>query len=158
MEGSTAEAFSAQMSLETVEEDTAWRLAIAYIDEWNARDRQAWLELLHPDLEFRPTALVGTGVVYRGLEGASSYFDELIASGRAEVAEISGLRRIAPDRFLIELDLLVEGTSVADAAIITQVREGKFAYTAGYLSDAERLVSTGLIPEDSPSLEGWRPH
>jgi hypothetical protein len=132
-----------------VDDDTAWRLATAYIDAWNRRDRDAWLELLHVELEFRPTALVGRRVVYRGIDGAARYFDQLIASGRREQAEIVGLRRLAQDRFLIELELLVDGGSVEAACIISQVRDGRFIDTAGYLSDARTLALAGVIPRDA---------
>ena len=76
-------------SPQPVRDATAWPLAAAYIEAWNKRDREAWLALLHPDLEFRPTALVGPRIVYHGIDGAARYFDGLIASERAEQAEIS---------------------------------------------------------------------
>jgi SnoaL-like domain len=140
-------------SREPVRDSTAWRLAVSYIDAWNKRDRAAWLDLLHPELEFRPTALVGPGIVYRGIDGAARYFDELIASERAEQAEIVGLRRVAQDRFLIELELLIDGGSVATACVISQVRDGKFVDTAGYLSDAPSLAFAGHIPDEAPVIE-----
>ena len=136
---------------ELVSDKTAWRLALAYIDAWNKRDRDAWLDLLHPELEFRPTALVGKGIVYRGIDGAARYFDELIASGRSDQAEIASLRRLAPDRFLIELQMPIGGGSVASACIIAQVRGEKFVDTTGYLDDARTLASTGLIPDEPNS-------
>ena len=139
-------------SPEPVRADTAWRLAVAYIDAWNRRDRKAWLDLLHPELEFRPTALVGARIVYHGLDGAARYFDELIASERAERARIAGLRQIAHDRFLIELELLLGGEPVAEACVIAQVRAGKFVDTAGYLSDVRSLAASGRIPEDAPAI------
>jgi hypothetical protein len=139
-------------SYEPVRDDTAWRLAAAYIDAWNKRDRYAWLELLHPELEFRPTALVGRRIVYHGIDGAARYFDELIASERREQGHIVGLRRISQDRFLIELELLIDGGSVAKACILAQVRDGKFVDTAGYLSDMRSLAFTGRIPEDAPAV------
>jgi hypothetical protein len=139
-------------ALEPVRDDEAWRLAAAYIDAWNKRDRAAWLELIHPELEFHPTALVGTGVVYHGIDGASRYFDELIASDRTEQAEIVGLRRLAPDRFLIELELLIDGRPVAKACFTGHVCEAKFVDTRGYLTEAGMLTAAGLIPEDAPAV------
>lgn len=139
-------------SREPVSDDAAWQLAIAYIGAWNARDREAWLDLLHPELEFRPTALVGTRIVFHGIDGAADYFDQLIASNRAEQAAIVGLRRCAPDRFLIELELLVDGRSVANAHVIAEVREGRFIDTRGYLSDVQTLASTGLIPHGAATI------
>ena len=136
-------------SSEPLSDDTAWQLAAAYIDAWNKRDRDAWLELLHPDLEFHPTALVGTRVVYHGIDGASGYFDELIASGRTEQAEIVALHRVAADRILIELDLQIDGRSVAKACFLAQLRDGRFVETRGYLSDAKILASAALIPADT---------
>ena len=139
-------------SPEPVNDHTAWRLATAYIDAWNKRDRDAWLDLLHPELEFRPTALVGTRIVYHGIDGAARYFEDLIAGERAEQAEIAGLRRLACDRFLIELALSIDGGLVATACIISEVRDGKFVDTAGYLSDVGSLAATGRIPEDAPAV------
>jgi hypothetical protein len=136
-------------SPEPISDETVWRLAAAYIDAWNRRDLDAWLDLLHPELEFRPTALVRARIVYHGKDGAARYFDELIASKRAEQAEIAGLRRLAPDRFLIELELQIGGRSIADACVISQVRDGKLVYTAGYLSDAPSLVMAGYIPGEA---------
>ncbi len=137
-------------SPEAVNDDTAWRLAAAYIDAWNKRDRDTWLNLLHPELEFHPTALVGTRIVFHGIDGAARYVDELLASGRGEQVEIVGLRRLAQDRFLIELELLIDGGSVEEACVISQVRDGKFVATAGYPSDMRTLASAGLVPEDAP--------
>ena len=139
-------------SPEPIKEETAWRLAVSYIDAWNRRDRDAWLGLLHAELEFRPTALVATGVVYHGVDDAARYFDELIASDRPEHAKIVGLRRLAPDRFLIELELLIEGSSVSSACVSAQLRDDKFVDTRGYLSDAQLLAHLGLIPEDPPAV------
>ena len=139
-------------SPEPVRDDTAWRLAAAYIEAWNKRDRDAWLDLLHPELEFHPSALVETGIVYHGIGGASRYLDELIASERPEQAKIVGLRRISPDRFLIELELLIDGRSASTACVLAQVRDGRFVYTAGYLSDAATLTFIGVIPEDAPAV------
>jgi hypothetical protein len=139
-------------SPELVTDEAAWRLATAYIDAWNRRDREAWLELLHEELEFHPTALVATGVVYRGIDGAAEYFDDLVAGNRAERAEVVGLRRIAPTRFLIELELWIEERHLADAQVIAEVLEGKFVDTRGYLSEVRTLASTGLIPEEAPAI------
>ena len=139
-------------SSQPVTDATAWSLAAAYIEAWNARDREAWLDVLHPELEFHPSALVDTGIVYHGVDGAADYFDELITSGRPEQAKIARLRRISPDRFLIELDLLIDGKSVSAACVVFQVRDGRFAYTAGYLSDAATLTFIGVIPEDAPAV------
>lgn len=142
---------------EHVSDDAAWRLATAYIDAWNRRDRDAWLVLLHPALEFHPTALVGTRVVYHGTDGAARYFDALLASQRAEQAQIVELRRIAQDHFLIELKLLIDGGSVGQACIIAKVLDSKFVYTAGYFSDARTLASAGLVPEDAPAIPTGEP-
>lgn len=142
---------------EAVNDDTAWRLAAAYIDAWNKRDRDAWLNLLHPEIEFHPTALVGTRIVFHGIDGTARYFDELLASGRGEQVEIVGLRRLAQDRFLIELELLIDGGSVEEARVISQVRDGKFVATAGYLSDMRTLASAGLVPEDAPVVPQQAP-
>lgn len=139
-------------SPQPVTDATAWSLAAAYIEAWNERDREAWLDVLHPELEFHPSALVDTGVVYHGVDGVADYFDDLIASERPERANIAGLRRISPDRFLIELDLLIDGKPVSAACVLFQVRDGKFVYTAGYLSDAATLTFIGVIPEDSPAV------
>jgi SnoaL-like domain len=135
-----------------VRDETAWRLSAAYIEAWNKRDRDAWLDLFHPELEFHPTALVGTDVVYRGIDGAARYLDGLIAGGRAERAEIAGLRRLAADRFLIELELNIDGKPVMTACVLAQLRDGKFVYTAGYLSDVPTLASIGVIPKDAPAI------
>jgi SnoaL-like domain len=137
---------------ESVSDETAWRVAAAYIDAWNERDRDAWLELLHPELEFRPTAIVGSRIVYHGIDGAARYFDELVASERPERAEVRGLRRVAPDRFVLELELFIDRRSVSTACVVAQLRDGKFVDTAGYLSDAQTLASTGVIPEDVPAI------
>lgn len=137
---------------EQVPDNVAWWLASAYIDAWNRRDRDAWLALLHDELEFRPTALVGTGVVYQGLDGAARYFDDLIAGNRPEQARITGLRRIAADRILLEMELLIDERPVSKACVLSQVRDGKFVETSGYLSDATTLASIGAIPEDAPVM------
>ena len=139
-------------SPQPVTDDTASRLAAAYIEAWNERDRDAWLDVLHPELEFHPSALVDTGIVFHGIDGAAHYLDELIASERPERARIVGLRRISPDRFLMELDLLIDGKSVSAACVLFQVRDGKLAYTAGYLSDTATLTFIGVIPENSPAV------
>ena len=136
-------------SVEPVTDDAAWMLAAAYIDAWNRRDREAWLDLLHAELEFRPTALVGTHVVYRGVDEAGRYFDALIASERPEQADVAGLQRLAPERFLMELELVVDGSAVATACVVFRVRGGKFVETAGYLSDAQTLTATHLLSEEA---------
>ena len=139
-------------SPQPVTDAAAWTLAVAYIEAWNERDRDAWLNVLHPELEFHPSALVDTGVVFQGISGAAQYLDELIASERPEQGKIVGLRRISPDRFLIELKLLIDDKSVSAACVLAQIREETFVFTAGYLSDAETLTFIGVIPEDAPAV------
>lgn len=132
---------------------SGWRLTAAYFEAWNKRDRALWLDQIHPDLELHPTALVGaTHGVFHGIEGAGRYFDELIASGRTEQAEIVGLRRLGRDRFLIELELQFEGGSMASACSISQLRDSKFVYSSGYFSDAKMLASVGLVPVHAPPI------
>jgi hypothetical protein len=46
----------------------------------------------------------------------------------------------------------MDGEPVAEACVIAQVRDGMFIATAGYLSDALSLASTGRIPEQAPAV------
>ena len=140
-----------------VSDDAIQFLAAAYIDAWNGRDRDAWLALLHPELEFSPTAMVDTRV-YHGIDGAAGYFATLVSSDRPERARIVGLRRLDPDRFLIELELVIDESPVANACVIARIAEGTFIETRGYLSDLPTLASIGAISEQAPVIGGIEGH
>ena len=61
------------------------------VEAWNDRDAERFLELAHPEIEFRSRLAAVEGGVYRGHEGMRSYFadlEETFGEIRMEVEEI----------------------------------------------------------------------
>ena len=49
------------------------------MDAWSRRDLEAAIEMLHPEIEWRPTLTPGgpEGTVYRGVDGIRDWFGEV---------------------------------------------------------------------------------
>ena len=69
------------------------RVARAFVDAFNRRDRDAWLATFHPDGEFRPSVLAGGRTRYRGHEELGSYIETLESDAAAHRARVRTVRR-----------------------------------------------------------------
>jgi len=78
-------------------------------DAYSRGDREAFVELMDPDVEFESLILEAEGGAYRGHDGVREYFDkvhEVFESWRSEITEIE---EIGSDSFVIESRAVASG-------------------------------------------------
>lgn len=125
---------------------TAEKLGRRFIDGFNRRDAEALVALVHPELEFLPTILVGQRVVYRGRDGLRRWVEDLISSGASHTVRVREVREIGPDRFVVLTEVLIEGEVTSPSAMLASTRDGLIVTARAYLSDEETLIRVGVLP------------
>ena len=83
---------------------------------------------------------------YHGREGVRDYFRDLQARDRGQHVQVSEIRRIGADEFVVFAELLIREEVISPAAVIIRVKDGEIVRASGYLSDEATMTSVGLIP------------
>src|SRR5215207_3387831 len=110
-------------------------LARRFIDGFNRRDAEALVALSHPRIEFLPTILVGQRAVYHGHEGLRRWVEDLNASGAAHEVRVRNVRVLAPDRFAVLTEVLLDGELLSPSAMLASLEDGLIVRAKAYLSD-----------------------
>jgi ketosteroid isomerase-like protein len=117
------------------------------IDAWNRRDLAAWLDGVHPDAEWHPSAALVEGGAYHGHAGFERFwtdigtaFDELVTSYE-EVRDLGhsilGLGRLrGRSRQGVPVDL--------EYAVVVRFREGLAVWGRSWFDHAAALEALGL--------------
>lgn len=126
-------------------------LARGFVDAFNDRDADALIELAHPRIVLRPTALMGHRRTYHGHAGLRRWIAEIVATGTNFQVHIREIRPMRPGGFLVLSKLRVDDELITDSAMIASVHEDKIIEAHGYLSDEAMLTQIGLIQSASPS-------
>lgn len=121
-------------------------IARALIDAFNSRDPTAWVSLFHPDVEFRPTLLVGAGTVYTGHQGVLRYLDDLADRRADQRSRLRRIQAVSDDEFVVYTEVLVGDHVVSPAAVILRLAGDKIIEATAFLSDEETLKTTGRVP------------
>lgn len=121
-------------------------LAHRFIDAFNRRDSDALVALCHPQLEFLPTILVGQRAVYHGHDGLRRWVEDLRASRAAHEVRVRKVRTLAPDRFAVLTEVLIDGELLSPSAMIAKLEDGLIVNAKAYLSDESTLIRVGVLP------------
>lgn len=121
-------------------------LARRFIDGFNRRDADALVTLSHPRIEFLPTILVGQRAVYHGHDGLRRWIGDLHTSGAAHEVRVRKVRVLAPDRFAVLTEVLIDGELLSPSAMIAKLEEGLIVHAKAYLSDEVTLIRVGVLP------------
>ena len=124
-------------------------LAAAIIEAMNARDPDALVALVHPDIEFHSRLVALEGRVYRGRGGLADYFRDIeaaFADARWELDEIVGWHG---NELVVTIRTTARGheSGVPIDVVTPQVwsfREGRAWRNVTYASRAEALEAAGL--------------
>lgn len=132
----------------TASEETlsAEELARRFVDAVNRRDADAMIALTHPDVEFLPALIVGARAVYRGHDDLRRWVGDLRAGGHEVRARVRGVRPLAPDRFVVLTEVVVDDEAISPSAIVAVTRDGLIAQARTYLSDERTLIRVGVLP------------
>jgi hypothetical protein len=128
------------------EELSVEELAHRFIGGFNRRDADALVALCHPQLEFLPTILVGQRSVYHGHDGLRRWVEDLRVSGAAHEVRIRKVRVLAPDRFAVLTEVLLDGELLSPSAMIATLEDGLIVRAKAYLSDESTLIRVGVLP------------
>ena len=125
------------------------RLKAAYKD-WNRGSPAAFLDSLHPEVEFHQAAgFPGMGV-YRGPEAVASAMDELVATFDDFRADPEEIIELEDGRLLVFVRLSGRGRGsgapfdVAGAHLITPASNGTLRRFEAYFDREEALEAAGL--------------
>ena len=115
----------------------------------NARDADAWAELVAPDFEFRSVFLSVEGRVYRGPEDGRLYLADLAEAFERVHIEIEEQRDLGNGRVLTRMCVRARGKgsgvqTEVPLISIAEVIDGKIATYKTYLDPAEALEAAGL--------------
>lgn len=123
----------------------AERIGREFIDAFNLRDADALVALVHPEIEFRPTMLVGSRRVYEGYEGVRAWVADLVASGMDHQVRVREIRMLDAARFVMLTEVLLDGEVISPSAMVATMRDGKIAEAQAYLSDEGTLAGLDLL-------------
>ena len=135
----------------SVNDLTIERIAAAFVEAFNRRDPKDWVAVFHPEVEFRPTVLVGSRSVYRGRDGVAAYLEQLRLGGGQHRARVRELRRLSDDKFVLLTGVFVGEEVVAPGAALIRLEDDMIIEATAYLSDEETLAALELIPR-----RGWQ--
>jgi ketosteroid isomerase-like protein len=131
--------------------DENLELILGGLELWNQRRFEEALELVHPDLEWRPGPLfLDVDELYRGHEGLLRFWDEWALPFEWVTLE-PGRRASGGDEVVIEAHFIARGRHGADVDVHVYqhytIRDGKLARFAGYPTWEEAMAAAGLPPE-----------
>jgi ketosteroid isomerase-like protein len=70
-------------------------------DAWNRGNEDAWISMLHPEVEFQTAQLFSdTEAVYHGQEGMRKFWDRFRAAWESVLVEVDRIEPIGDDRVL----------------------------------------------------------
>jgi ketosteroid isomerase-like protein len=121
------------------------RIGREFVDAFNRRDADALVALAHPEIEFRPTMLVGSKRVYRGHDGLRRWAADLIAAQTEHQVRVREIRSLGDQRFLLLSEVLLDGEAVTPSAMVARLADGKIIEARAYLSDEEMLTELDLL-------------
>ncbi len=116
-----------------------------FIDAFNARDAEALVALTHPDIEFRPTMLVGSKRVYKGHDDLRAWVADLVASGAEHQVRMREVRTVGEERLIVLTEVLLDGEVITPSAMVATLRDGKIVEAKAYLSDEVTLTELDLL-------------
>lgn len=116
-----------------------------FVEAFNRRDADALVALAHPEIEFRPTMLVGSKRVYRGHDGLRHWAADLIAAETMHQVRVREIRPLGGGRFLLLSEVLLDGEVVSPSAMVAGLADGKIVEAHAYLSDEEMLAELDLL-------------
>lgn len=122
------------------------RVARSLVDAFNSREPEAWMAVFHPDVEFRPSLLVGGRSVYRGHEGVLRYLEQVRADGSEHRSRVRLVRAFSPAHFIVFTEVMLGDKVISPAAVIVRLAEGRIIEATAYLSDERTLDALGLTP------------
>jgi ketosteroid isomerase-like protein len=120
-----------------------------FFDAYNRGDLQATLDLVAPEFEFRPSGLfVDTEGVYRGREGWSEFWHTFHAAWENITVTVERTEDLG-EQVLVLGTFHGEGRGsgvevTREAAWLTTLRDGLFAHTQTFASQADALEAAGL--------------
>lgn len=123
----------------------ATQIGHRFIEAFNLRDAEALVALTHPDIEFRPTMLVGSKRVYVGHEGLRAWVADLVASGAEHQVRVREVRMLGDERLIVLTEVLLDGETISPSAMVATLRDGKIIEAKAYLSDETTLKELDLL-------------
>ncbi|HEX2233657.1 MAG TPA: nuclear transport factor 2 family protein [Thermoleophilaceae bacterium] len=124
------------------------RIVLAGLKLWNQGRFEEALELVHPDLEWRPGELfIDVDEVYRGHEGLMRFWEEFMLP--FESITLQPARRAAGgDEVVIEAHFFARGRHGTDVDVHAYqrytMRDGKLARFEAYPTWDEAMAAAGL--------------
>lgn len=121
-------------------------IVLRWIDAFNARDFDAMLSCLDPDVRFHPLRLSGLAGSYRGHEGVSEWFERLRMRHDPRI-RVTELHAVNGDQVNVIGSLsLGDDPEIAPFCGLHRIRDGRIVAAHHYLTDPDMIEYLGLIP------------
>jgi len=126
-----------------------------WIDAFNARDLEALLACLAPDVELQPLKLTGLDGRYEGRAGARGWFEGLRSLGFAHVLEVAQVRETADGQVLAIGAVVVPGEGeISRFCGLHVVANGLIHLAHHYFSDPDMLEHLGRFSGNAFPIGG----
>ena len=117
------------------------------MDAWNRGDLEAWLEWLHPEVEWHPSAALVEGGAYHGREGSRRFWDDIVGAFDELVADYEEVRDLG-DGAVLGLGRLRgrsrQGFPIdLEYALLVRFRDGLAVWGRSWFTHAEALEAVG---------------
>jgi hypothetical protein len=123
-------------------------LILRWVNAFNARNLDALLSCLHPEVDFRPLKLLGIDRAYRGHEGVRVWFGRIDALHYRHRIELSEVREASRGQLLAIGTLSVPGHgSVVPFCASHRISDDLIALVRQYPRDADFVERGALIDQ-----------
>jgi hypothetical protein len=123
-------------------------LILRWVNAFNARNLDALLSCLHPEVDFRPLKLLGIDRSYQGHEGVRVWFGRIDALHYRHRIELSEVREASGGQLLAIGALSVPGHgSVVPFCASHWIRDDLIALVQQYPRDADFVERGALIDQ-----------
>jgi ketosteroid isomerase-like protein len=113
-------------------------------DAINARDKDALLELAHPDIELH-TLQLGVSGRYSGREGVAKWMAELADWDPGHRVRVEQIRTLQSGRIAVFGTIMIEGEPSSAYSLVARVEDGKVAEMRSFPSDEDTLDKLGEL-------------
>ena len=113
------------------------------MDAWNRGDLEAWLEWLHPEVEWHPSAALVEGGAYHGREGSRRFWNDIVGAFDELAADYEEIRELG-DSAVLGLGRLRgrsrQGVPVdMEYALLVRFRDGLAVWGRSWFTHAQAL-------------------
>jgi ketosteroid isomerase-like protein len=123
------------------------RLGHAYVAAYNARDLDAMLAVLDPDVVAYPSPLFERRPANLGHDGVRVWWQTMVEAGRWYEVVVRHVRPASDGQWAIVGDIHQDGDAVSPWLLVFRIRDGLISESRSYLSDEHVVAELGRLSD-----------